>query len=50
MTEAIEKAKRRAFTVEYKRRIVKEAEACNPAMGLAKLAHCFGVRGCTRPN
>jgi transposase len=28
VTEVTEKAKRRAFTVEYKRRIVKEAEAC----------------------
>jgi transposase-like protein len=27
-TEVTEKAKRRAFTVEYKRRIVKEAESC----------------------
>jgi transposase len=27
-TEVIEKAKRRTFTVEYKRRIVKEADAC----------------------
>jgi transposase-like protein len=27
-TEVTEKARRRAFTVEYKRRIVKEAEAC----------------------
>jgi transposase len=28
VTEVTEKAKRRAFTVEYKRRIVKEADAC----------------------
>lgn len=28
VTEVTEKAKRRVFTVEYKRRIVKEAEAC----------------------
>ena len=28
VTEVTEKAKRRAFTVEYQRRIVKEAEAC----------------------
>src|SRR6185312_8528255 len=28
VTEVTEKAKRRAFTAEYKRRIVKEAEAC----------------------
>ena len=28
VTEVTEKARRRAFTVEYKRRIVKEAEAC----------------------
>jgi transposase-like protein len=28
VTEVTEKAKRRAFTVEYKRKIVKEAEAC----------------------
>jgi hypothetical protein len=27
-TEVTEKAKRRAFTVDYKRKIVKEAEAC----------------------
>ncbi len=27
--EVTEKAKRRAFTAEYKRRIVREAEACN---------------------
>jgi len=28
VTEVTEKAKRRAFTAEYKRKIVKEAEAC----------------------
>ena len=28
VTEVTEKAKRRAFTVEYKRRIVKETDAC----------------------
>jgi transposase len=28
VTEVTEKAKRRVFTVEYKRRIVKEAQAC----------------------
>ena len=28
VTEVTEKAKRRAFTVEYKRKIVKEADAC----------------------
>jgi len=28
-TEVTEKARRRAFTVEYKRKIVKEAESCN---------------------
>jgi transposase len=28
VTEVTEKARRRAFTVEYKRKIVKEAEAC----------------------
>ena len=28
VTEVTERAKRRAFTAEYKRRIVKEAEAC----------------------
>jgi transposase len=28
-TEVTEKAKRRAFTAEYKRKIVKEADACN---------------------
>src|SRR3954466_6677007 len=28
VTEVTEKAKRRAFTVEYKRKIVKEAETC----------------------
>ena len=28
VTEVTEKAKRRAFTAEYKRRIVKEADAC----------------------
>jgi hypothetical protein len=27
-TEVSEKAKRRAFTAEYKRQIVKEADAC----------------------
>jgi len=29
VTEVTEKAKRRAFTAEYKRKIVKEADACN---------------------
>jgi transposase len=28
VTEVTEKARRRAFTVEYKRKVVKEAEAC----------------------
>ena len=28
VTEVTEKAKRRAFTAEYKRKIVKEADAC----------------------
>lgn len=29
VTEVTEKAKRRAFTAEYKRKIIKEAEACH---------------------
>ena len=47
VTEVPEKARRRAFTVEYKRKIVKEAE---PVRGPARLEHCFDVRGCSRPT
>jgi transposase len=36
-TEVTEKAKRRAFTVEYKRRIVKAADSCKESGAVAAL-------------
>jgi hypothetical protein len=42
-TEVTEKAKRRTFTVEYKRRIVKDADACRgSAGGIALPGLCRG--------
>ena len=43
VTEVTEKAKRRAFTVEYKRRIVKEAEACKGAGEIGALLRREGL-------
>jgi hypothetical protein len=52
VTEVPEKARRRTYTVEYKLKIVKEAEACKPASRcrprnrasfpseLARCSHC----------
>ena len=42
-TEVTEKAKRRSFTVEYKRRIGKEP---TPARRRSTLEFCVGARGC----
>jgi transposase-like protein len=42
-TEVTEKAKRRTFTVEYKRRIVKDADACKGAGDIAALLRREGL-------
>ncbi len=42
-TEVIEKAKRRTFTVEYKRRIVKEADACKKSGEVGALLRREGL-------
>jgi transposase-like protein len=43
VTEVTEKAKRRAFTVEYKRKIVKEADACKGAGEIGALLRREGL-------
>lgn len=43
VTEVTEKAKRRTFPVEYKRRIVKEAEACKAAGEIGALLRREGL-------
>jgi transposase len=43
VTEVTEKAKRRAFTVDYKRRIVKEADACKGAGEIGALLRREGL-------
>ena len=43
VTEVPEKAKRRAFTVEYKRKIVKEAEACKGSGEIGALLRREGL-------
>jgi transposase len=42
-TEVTEKARRRSFTVEYKRRIVKEAEACKASGEIGALLRREGL-------
>ena len=42
-TEVTEKAKRRTFTVEYKRRIVKNADACKGSGDIAALLRREGL-------
>lgn len=42
-TEVTEKAKRRTFTVEYKRRVVKQADACKGAGEIAALLRREGL-------
>ena len=42
--EVVAKAERRRFTAEYKRRIVREADA---ARSPARSGPCCGARGCT---
>jgi transposase-like protein len=42
-TEVTEKAKRRSFTVEYKRRIVKETDACKAAGEIGALLRREGL-------
>jgi transposase len=42
-TEVTEKAKRRTFTVEYKRRIVKDADACKASGDIAALLRREGL-------
>ena len=42
-TEVTEKAKRRTFTVEYKRQIVKEADACKKAGEVGALLRREGL-------
>jgi hypothetical protein len=44
--EVVAKATRRRFTVEYKRKIVREADACKVP---ARSGRCCGGRGCTPP-
>jgi len=44
--EVVAKATGRRFTVEYKRKIVREADA-RRAPGA--IGHCCGGRGCTPP-
>ena len=43
VTEVTEKAKRRTFTVEYKRRIVKQAEACKATGEIGALLRREGL-------
>ncbi len=43
VTEVTEKAKRRTYTVEYKRRIVKEAEACKASGEIGALLRREGL-------
>ena len=43
VTEVTEKAKRRTFTAEYKRRIVKEADACKAAGEIGALLRREGL-------
>ena len=43
VTEVPEKAKRRALTVEYKRKIVKEAEACKGSGEIGALLRREGL-------
>jgi len=43
VTEVTEKAKRRAFTVEYKRKIVKEADACKGVGDIGALLRREGL-------
>ena len=43
VTEVPEKAKRRAFTVEYKRKIVKEAESCKGSGEIGALLRREGL-------
>src|SRR5215218_8650014 len=43
VTEVTERAKRRTFPVEYKRRIVKEAEACKAAGEIGALLRREGL-------
>ena len=45
-TEVTEKAQRRTFTAEYKRRIVKEADT--PASTRARLGSYCGEKACIR--
>jgi transposase len=42
-TEVTEKASRRSFTVEYKRKIVKEAEACKASREIGALLRREGL-------
>ena len=42
--EVVAKATRRRFTLEYKRRIVREADACKTPGAVGR---CCGARGCT---
>ena len=42
-TEVLEKAKRRRFTAEYKRRIVKEADACKTPGAVGEMLRREGL-------
>ena len=43
--EVVAKATRRRFTVEYKRKIVREADGCKTS---GQSGHCCAERDCTR--
>ena len=45
--ELVEQARRRAFTAEYKARMLVEADACRRP-GEVRWASCFVARACTR--
>jgi hypothetical protein len=44
--EVVAKATRRRFTVEYKRKIIREADACKTP---GSVGRCCGGRGCIPP-
>jgi hypothetical protein len=50
--EVVAKATRRRFTVEYKRKIVREADACKAAgcYGLSAWARCRCAGSASRPS
>jgi hypothetical protein len=46
--EVVAKARRRRFTLEYKRKIVREADACKAPGG--RWGRCCAAKGCTPPT